>query len=721
MHDMTAGSHTPTPMYRPEMRQDDVGLAEIFSVLRRRMWLIAAVMVPALALAVAALVLLTPRYTAEVLIMIEPDGTKNIVSLDSVVAGLSGDAESVQSEAYVLNSPALTDRVIQKLGLDRDVEFNSELEKDPGQPVSAVAYSAVIDKFQARLEVMPLESSRVISVSFSSASPEKATNIANALADEYLQSRLETKFELTQRANTWIGQRIDELRRNVNQAEAAVELARGDLGLLEGNGLTLAAQELSELNTQLVMARSQRAASQAKLQELERALRSSGGAAQVSEVLDSPLIQRLREQESELQRRVAELSTELGDRHPRMIQLRAESQDLNQRITNEINKIVAGLRNDLNVSRARESSLQQSLDEIKGRVSVANKNDIELRALEREAEANRSLLDTLLIRQKETLSQDDMNFQQPDANIFSPAGIPSEPSFPKPALLLGLALIGSGVLGLLLILILELIDGGFRSGEQFEQATGIPSIGFVPMTRKPDDYKTLPGYVAGRPASAFGESMRTLSWSLKLAFPDEPPKVVLVTSSLPDEGKTTIASSMATSQSKAGQRVVLIDADIRRATCHELTGVEREPGLTNLLAGDASLEQVMSTSEWSGLKVIAAGTPSPHAPNLLGSQKMNDLLRDLSDRFDLVIIDSPPLLAAADARILSRVADATVLVVRWGKTRRPVAKLAVRQLESAGARLAGGLLSMVDVKRNAKYSYGDSGAYSGDLEKYYAG
>jgi capsular exopolysaccharide synthesis family protein len=178
---------------------------------------------------------------------------------------------------------------------------------------------------------------------------------------------------------------------------------------------------------------------------------------------------------------------------------------------------------------------------------------------------------------------------------------------------------------------------------------------------------------------------------------------------------------MATSQSKAGQRVVLVDADIRRAGCHTLTGVDREPGLTNLLAGEVELDAALATSEWSGLEVIPAGTPSPHAPNLLGSQKMTDLLQQLSERFDLVVIDSPPLMAAADARILSRVADATVLIVRWGKTRRPVARLAVRQLQAAGARLAGGLLTMVDVKRNAKYSYGDSGAYSGDLEKYYAG
>ncbi len=719
MQNMTMAAQHPG--YQLASGPEDVGLAEIFSVLRRRLWVIAAVVLPALLLAGAALALITPRYTAEVMLMIEAEDSKNIVSLESVVAGLSGDAESVQSEAYVLNSRALADRVIQEMGLDKDPEFNAALEDPEVDATSATSYSKVIDKFQSRLEVLPLDNSRVIALRFSSEDAEKSAAVINGLADQYLQSRMETKFELTRRANTWLGQRIEQLRGKVADAEAKVEQARGDLGLLEGDGVTLNTQELVGLNTQLIMSRTQRAEAQARLQEVERLLRTQGGATAASEVLDSPLIQRLREQQAEVERRVAELSSELGPKHPRMIQLRAESTDLNRRIDSEISKIVSGLRNQLNVARARENSFQQSLDQVKGRVATANQNDISLRALEREAEANRILLDTLLARQKETMSQEDLNFQQPDANIFSRADVPAEPAFPKPALVLGLAILASLIIGLVLILILELLDGGFRSGEQFEAGTGVPSIGFVPFTKKPDDYSSLPGFVAGRPASAFGESMRTLNWSLKLAYPDAPPQVVLITSSLPSEGKTTIASCLATSQSKAGQKVVLVDADIRRPGCHSLAGVDKEPGLTNLLAGDISLEQALVRSEWSGLQVIPAGTPSPHAPNLLGSNKMSDLLKALSERFDLVVIDSPPMLAAADARILSRIADATVLVVRWGKTRRQVVQLATRQLEAAGANLAGGLLSMVDVKRNSKYSYGDSDAYSGELEKYYAG
>jgi len=698
--------------------EDDVGIGEVLGVLRRHFWVLIGIMAPLLALAAGIVFSLTPRYTAEVLIMIEAQDNSRFVSLDSVVAGLSGDAESIQSEAYVLSSRALADRTIQKLKLDQDAEFNHDI--DP--PLSsAAAYSRITDRYLDHLTIAPMENSRVIAVRFSSEDPKKAALIANTAADEYLQSRLETKFELTHQANTWLAERIDELRTQLAKQERIIEQARSDLGLLEGNGVTLASQQLIELNTQLVMARTARAEAEARLNQVQHQATTRQGADTMIEVLESPLIQRLREQEAEVERRVAELSSELGDRHPHMIQLRAEAKDLQDRINREVGKIVAGLRNQVNVARAREASLQKSLEQLKSRVTVANKDDIGLRALEREADANRALLDTLLLRQKETLSQDNNDFQQPDATIFSRADVPAEPSYPRTIIIIGIAFIGSLVLGLLVILIIELLDSGFRSGEQFERATGVPSIGFIPKVTRPGEYKTMAGYLAGRPSSAFGESMRTLNWSLQLASPDDPPRIVLITSSLPGEGKTTVASCLATAQSKAGQRVVLLDADIRRPECHTLTGLDLEPGLTNLLAGQTDLDSVLAASEWSGLSVLPAGTPSPQAPNLLGSQRMKDLLAQLSDRFDLIVIDSPPMMAAADARILAQLADATVLTVRWGKTRRRTVRLTVHQLQAAGAKLAGGLLTLVDVRRNARYGYGDSGAYSGSLEKYYAG
>jgi len=705
----------------------DPGLGEMLAVIARRKFVLLGTVLISLAVVGALIAMITPRYSAEALIMIEPKNT-NIVSVESVVAGLSGDEESIQSEAFVLSSRALAGRVIRKLKLYDDVEFNPDMKSVDGALSGelSVEFSSIVDRFLKRLTVLPQDTSRVISVRFSSATAEKAATIANTLAGEYIVSRLEAKFESTHRANDWLGVRIGDLRDEVRRAEQQVEAARDRFGLIGSNGLTLTSQELVELNTQLVLARSARSTAAARLSRIQRLSPGQRNNDSLNAVLDSSLIQRLREQESEVERRVAESSSEYGELHPKMIKLRAEARDLEARIDDEIGKVVNGLRSNVAVAQASENSLQVRLDELTAQVSIANRNEIELRALQREAEANRTLLATMLARQKETISQEDPDYQQADARIFSPADMPLEPSFPRVGMILGLVLIAATILGLVIILIMELLDDGFRSGDELERATGVAAIGFVPLVSKSGSYKSLGSrslaeFLSRKPNTAFGEAIRTLSWSIGLAFPAPAPKSVLVTSSVPGEGKTTTASCLATSQCVSGRRTVLVDADTRLPNCHELFGIDRAPGLVDVLTGNATLDNVLIDTELSGLVVLPAGVPSPNAPNLLDSSKMRALLEELNRRFDFVVIDSPPVMATTDARILCQMTDATIVVVRWGKTSRAVVRNTLTQLVGARARLAGSLLSMVDARKHAKYGYGDSGAYTGDLEKYYAG
>jgi capsular exopolysaccharide synthesis family protein len=404
-----------------------------------------------------------------------------------------------------------------------------------------------------------------------------------------------------------------------------------------------------------------------------------------------------------------------------MVNLRAQARDIQQRINGEIDKIVASLKNQVTVEEARETALQDRLTALKQRMTQVNQNEIRLHALERDADANRDLLTTLLARQKEAISQQDPGFQQPDATVISFADVPTDPSFPRRSVVLALAFVGALVIGTLCVLILELLDAGFRSGEQLEQVTGLPSIGMVPVTDRPKEFATLAGYVIGRPRTAFSEAFRTLNWGIKLASHPSAPRVTLITSAGTGEGKTTIACCYAAKESVAGKKVILIDGDVRRPSVHTHFGRDLEPGLTNVLAGDASLDSAIVASEWSGLSILPAGTFSPHAPNVLDSDRMKSLMQVLRQRFDQVIIDSPPVLVGADAQILSGLADATVFLVHWGKTRRPVVSLALRQLRAGGAKLAGGVLTMVDVKKNASYGFGDSGTYAGAMSNYYLG
>ena len=722
------------------------GLQEILGAILRRKWILLGTIAGVVLAGLLVLSQVVPAYTAQGMVLIEAQET-NFGAINAVAPGLPGDAASVQSEAYILFSGNLARRVIDKLKLLDDPEFqDAEIAASqiPGPSASAgneelagedheqsVAYKVAADRFASRLAVQPQDNSRVIAVNFISESPDKARTIVNTLLDEYILSRIEAKYESTKRANVWLSQRTAELREKVESSESNVEILRKQYGLLEGNGATLSSQEMAEINTQLIVARTERSEAESRLGELKRLVASASGIRTASEVLDSPLIQRLREQQAGIERDIAELSTEFGPKHPRMVQLRAQSDDVSNKIADEVYKTIDGLQNEASMARARESSLGQRLEKLKEQVADANENSIAVRAAEREAEANRILLANLLARQSEAVSQEDLDFQQADARIISYADIPLEPSYPNKVAVVALLFVGSTVLGLLLILLVESMDRGVRSGEDLYAETGVPSLGFSPLTPSMQTDETLSVFAAVR-HSAFGQSMKTLDWSIKLASREtRPPKTIMITSSVPQEGKSTIACCLAYNQAATGSRVLLIDADMRRPSIYKKAGLDsgegfaallRGTGLAGVLQGKASFEDVIVRSGHSNLYIIPAGKESNFDSEMLvSSDAMEKLLERAKEEFDTIVLDTPPVMACADARILSSKVDATVFVVRWGTTKLSVVKLAISQLASAGAKFAGSFLSMVNIKNYTTYNYGDVVAYSGDMARYYSG
>lgn len=705
------------PAMRNSPADTDLGIGEIIGAIRRRIWVPVVMTMLAATVTIGALQFVTPMYSAEAVILIETQ-TPKVIPIESVAAVTNAEFAMIQSEAYVLSSKGLANRVISKLDLRADPEFNTSLEQPlENRPEPQLVSGAVLENFLSRLTVKPVEDSWVLVLNFMSRDRVKSATIANTLTDEYLRSRLEAKFESTRRAGVWLNERVEELRRNVELAEARVEQARRQYGLVKGSGATLTEQALSELSSQLIVAQTERAAADSRLTQLQGALESPDGASSVVEVLGSPLVQRLRQQQTELERQLAELSTEYGDLHPVMVQVRAEQADLENSIGTEINKIVVGLENEVELTRARERTLRRNLDELKSQAGRTNEQMIQVRALEREAEASRLLLNTLLGRQKETFFQEDSGFHQPDARVISQAEIPLKPSFPNRPVILGLVILASIFLGLLTILLIEILDRGFRSGEHLERELELPSLGIVPLVK---NRKGTPvELLSQNRRTAYGEALRSLNWVLTLSSPQDRPKICVFTSTQSGEGKTTIAASLALSQAIAGDRTLLIEADVRAPSVHDLIGSKRAPGLVDYLMGDVSIEDAIHEHDASGLSIIPAGSASSNPPSLFASQRMEDVLTSLRASFDLIVIDSPPVMACADAQILGRYADTSVFVVRWGRTRRNAAAFAVSKLQAAGVNLAGGLLSMVDAKEHARYYHGDSGAYSGEFEKYY--
>ncbi len=709
-----------------------VGFADLVDLIRRNVLLIAVITLSITVLTGVALSRVQPRYSAQALLMLDSRGNP-LVNLNTVVTGIPGDPEAIQSEIEVLRSGRLANMVISELDLDRLVEFNDALAAGVAPAQSGDASTGpgnmiegnrveVIRKFRDRLAVEPKPGSRVIAINFSSQDPRLAATVANTVAETYLRDQLETKFEAIQRATDWLNERVAELRDKVSQSERAVEEYREQSGLLEGGGVTLTEQEISDLNAQLIAARSARTEAEARLRQIRRLIGTPDGAASAGEVLGSSLIQRLKEQETAVQRQVAELATEYGDSHPTMIKLRAEAADLTARIDAEIQKIVDGLDYEVAIARAREASLASAVADAKARVGEANRADVGLRALEREAQANRLLLETMLARFTESSAQDDMASQQPDARIISSAVVPVDPSFPMTKAILALAFVAGGFIALIVAFIREFSDKGFRAGEQVESATGVRSLGFVPMVRSRLLGKNSPTeYLLSHSASAFAESIRSFHVGLATDRSGRAPRSILVTSSQPGEGKTTVAVCLARLLAQAGQRVVIIDADTRRPAVHDAMGVEVKPGLMDVLAGKAPLNEAIVADTRTGAAVLPAGKVVSNPPAALSSPRINELLRVVSARYDCVIVDSPPIMAVADALMLTRRVDATVVVARWGQTRRESVRLALKRIADAGGNVAGVLLSMVNVRRYAKYGYGDSGAYSGRLADYHKG
>lgn len=344
-----------------------------------------------------------------------------------------------------------------------------------------------------------------------------------------------------------------------------------------------------------------------------------------------------------------------------------------------------------------------------------------LRTLEREAQASRALYETVLVRYKETSEQ--QGLQQPDARLISRAEVPLRPSFPQTGLFLLMALAAGTGLALLLAFAAEKMDSGYRSSDQIEAQLGLPTIAMIPALRSLGIRGMAPEqYVTAKPTSSLAEAVRMLRTSLLLANVDQPPKVLLLTSALPGEGKTTVALALARLASFSGEKVVVVDADLRRPRVHTALGVDNKQGLVELLAGRAPIEQVLQASDVEGKSVhyITAGQATPHATELVRSQQMRRFIRSLAANYSLVIIDSPPVLPVADARVLATLADKTICIVQWSVTPREVVRQAVHQLRLGGVSMAGIVLNGVDVRRHAEYSYGDSGYYYGRYRKYYA-
>lgn len=664
-----------------------------------------------------------------------------------------------EEEIEVLRSRGLAERVITDLNLLGQAEFNPSLqepeegffdflkylnpmnwapqllrdlfrEAQTGEVVEVErseeerqrdAMVRAVNIFLSKMSAVPVNMTDVINISFSSWDPELAARVANQVPEAYIVMQLEAKFAATQKVTNWLTGQLEDLKTKVEDSERAVELYRLEKGLTEAAGTDLLAEQLSTINGQLIVAKAERAEAEVRLAQMRRLVDENRQGLETSlDVLQSPIIQQLRNQEAEVLRRRSELAVEYGPKHPRMLQVNAELDDVNRRIDAEMGKVLVALENEVERARLRERSLAESLAELESQSGFQNQDAIQLRTLEREAAANRALFENFLGRFKEASSTEGM--ETADARVLSHAEVPRGPSAPNRQRLLMIYVLLGFTGACALVLGLQFLNPGMHSPEQVEHALGVHVMGMIPK---------LPGrgepqeYAIEKPNSGYMEAVNSLRVSLQLSDPDKESRVLQVTSSVPEEGKSSLVLTLATAMVRSGSRVLVVDGDLRRSSIEKRLGLEREgPGLTDMVLSDGDeLAACVAHHERTGIDFMRTGDAKfANATDIFSSRRMQRIVDRMRAEYDFVLFDTPPVMAVADARVIGGIVDGTLFVVRWDKTPKKVARAALALLHKGGTEVTGAVLQQVDLKRYGRFGYGESGYYYhyGRYGKYYS-
>jgi len=717
-----------TPVsYTGALAQDSL-LHEYLRVLIKRKWLILA----SVALVVSIVGISTLR-TPPVYVAV---GSIAINKIDSMVFSLKEsspgefdyyDPADLDTEVRILKSDLLALQVIRQLNLDKRPggaaqAAGNELATDALQADPART-SAALGSFRGNLQVSLVPNTRIIEVRYRSTDKELAARVVNALASTYVEQNFKTRFESTMQASDWLSKQLVDLQIKVETSQEKLVRYQRDhqiLGIDEKQNIITA--KLDELNRELTAAESARMEKEAVYQSVE-AGDSGAGSSGVPDASGKPaaassaLLEKLREQEAELQIQIAEMNAQFGPAYPKLVQMNGQLKEVMAQIQAETRKVLGRLRADYLAAAQQEKMLRAALEQQKIEANKLNENSIEYSLLKRDVDTNRTLYEGLLEKLKEagvTASLRSNNFRIVD--VARVPTTPSEPNLPNNlvfALALGLTT------GIGLAFVLEGLDNTVRTPDQAQAISALPSLGMIPLGSR--SRAELPNrkrlalaaskeavelVTLERPKSQMAESYRALRTSLLLTSLGGPPHVILVTSALPGEGKSTTSLNAAIVLAQKGARVLLMDADLRRATLHKTLGMGPCDGLSNVLTGNASLQQAIVPSNiLPNLFVLPAGTPPPNPAELLASSQMQELLVQLRGQYDHIIMDTPPTLSVTDPVILSTLADRVVLVIRSGQTTKQALRRARDLLLQVNAHVCGVLLNAVDLASPDYYNY----------------
>ncbi len=728
--------------YYPNAPIQDSVVREYMRVLIKRKWVIISCVAIIFGVVTVATMRSTRIYDATGSIAINKSDPALLNFKDSPNGAVDySDPTDLDTEVRILKSDLLALQVIKQLNLDKRTEFGGNgqipspnaipLTTDSLQPDSQRT-TDLLASFKGRLRVALEPNTRIVDIHFRSPDRELAAHVVNTLISTYIEQNFKTRFESTMQTSDWLSKQLVDLQMKVETSQEKLVKYQKEheiLGIDEKQNITTS--KLDELNKELTSAESDRMAKesfytlvQAADADTAAAAALSSGAGSNLSTASSNLLEKLREQQADLKIQVAQLATQFGPAYPKLTQLNGQLKEVDAQLQAEMKKVVARVRSDYLAALQRETMLRDALTKQKQEANKLNESAIEYTLLKRDVETNRALYEGLLEKLKEagvSAGLRSNNIRNVDA-----ARVPSEPVEPNVPRNLAFALALGLTTGIGLAFLLEGVDNTVRTPEQAQAISALPSLGIIPMGSKgPNDSNSrqrlslastkepVELVTQSRPQSQMAESYRALRTSLLLTSLGAPPKVILVTSALPQEGKTTTSINTAIVLAQKGTRVLLIDADLRRPSIHKALNIGTKMGLSNVLTGNATMGQATVRSTiLPTLFVLPAGPPPPNPAELLASAQMKDALAELREQYDHIVIDTPPILSVTDAVVMSIRADTVLLVIRSGQTTKQALRRSRDILMQVNARVSGILMNAVDLRSpDYQYCYEYQGKY----------
>jgi polysaccharide biosynthesis transport protein len=705
MNEIIVPGSQDTPMVQgPFPEEEDVpALLRVIGVVRSKWRLGLSVAAIVFAGVLGASSLIPQSQYAEATLIIHP-ASGNLTESGDAQSAPAPDTSAVDTEVEVIRSPAVAEAVARKLELYKDSAFGGSAAATPSDELMRRVVSAV----EANSRIRRIGLTYVVQVGFLASTTARAKWIADEIIDTYMARKLNGKLTAVARADRELDATLGGLRDQAVQAESRVEDYEAQTNLLGANGTSLTETELSALNQKIADAQADSAEKYARLGAALSQARSGGGGADVGATLASNTIASLRQKEADVSANVAQLNIQFRPDYPAVKKAQAELQDIRNQLKSETDRILSSLRAEADVAGRREASLLVSRQETEAKLVANNRSRVGLLTLQQAADSSKKIYETYLTRASEVSAA--RSLQQVDATVESRAIAAPASLFMSMRFILAVGFVLATIAGFFAIIVSEISNRGIRSRRDLMRVTGVPLAGVFPHVRALRRGRRPAAYIIRRPLSVPAEAFRSLRAHLAFALPDDKSQIIAVTSAVPGEGKTLTSICLARTYAAIGSQVVLLDCDLRRARASRFFAKPKF-GVAEIVAQSATIDEALIHDSKSGIWFLAGSTTKNISGDVFGNDRIDELLRELAKRFDKIIIDTPPLLGFAEARILASKADCVLHVVRWDSTPASTVHAAVRILRQSNARLAGTVLNRVNMRRQAQYGFADGSDY----------